>query len=317
MSRVLPMLFRLILVLAGLCVGVDAQVGKEGSAVPGRTQPPSKQQEIAEAADEGGDGSVAADKEGRGQAWENLTPEERLERGTRRGASNYCRFVASARPSRLMPGQSGTLFVTAVLVGSAVLPAPAPLQVTSPATQGSVTLGAATFQPAKAGTLAAGYLGRPVYDNTATFEIPITMAADAVIGKKQAVHVDVKFDLFDGASAQIVGRFIDRASLEIEVGLTSDPSVAMSASSVQARAASPQAVRGASGVEGARATARPEALGGEEVSTGVGASQSPAPVGGQAEPAMIGEVPGGGMPQFLIGGGVLVLAILALFLLRK
>lgn len=140
-------------------------------------------------------------------------------------AAAFCRFYASVKPAKLMPGQSGTMIVTAVLSGQAVIPAPATLERIGAAQCGVVTLGAAACRPAQPGRLAPAYLGRPVYDNYAVIEIPITMAADAELGKKQAVQVDLRFDIHDGASAQLIGKFIDRAVAEVEVGRALDPAV--------------------------------------------------------------------------------------------
>jgi hypothetical protein len=94
-----------------------------------------------------------------------------------------------------------------------------------PTAQGSLMLGALSPQPAGPGRLAAAYLGRPVYDNYAVFEVPVTMAGDAALGSKHVAAVDMRFDLFDGNTAQPIGRFVDRVSMEIEVGRVADPDV--------------------------------------------------------------------------------------------
>ncbi|MCB9886255.1 MAG: hypothetical protein H6838_12230 [Planctomycetes bacterium] len=301
-----------------MCLGLAAQ-NKPGTGGPGeRPAQVGKQREIeAEAGDDGS--AKSADGKAQEEAWESLTPEQRLERSIRSGASAYCRFVAAVRPSRLLPGQSGTLYVTAVLQGAAVLPAPAPLQVTSPATQGSITLGAPTFHPAKPGTLASGYLGRPVYDNTAIFEIPVTMAADAKIGTKQPVHVDMKFDLYDGTSAQVVGRFVDRATTEVEVGLAADPSVTMPVQvAAGARTTNPTGTSGGSDTNGeAGAMERAPALGGEAVTPGAAASHPVVAAEEPLDPQPIPDAGGNHMQFLLVGGGVLVLLILGLLIRRK
>ena len=311
------MSLRFALVLAGFCVALAAQGNKGGSGAPGRPEQVIKQREAIEA--EGGDdGAKSADGKAKEEEWENLTPEQRLERGIRSGASNYCRFVAAVRPSRLRPGQSGTLFVTAVLQGSAVFPAPAPLQVTSPTSQGMISLGAPTFHPAKLGTLAAGYLGRPVYDNTAIFEIPITMSSDAQLGTKQAVHVDMKFDLYDGASAQVVGRFVDRATAEVEVGEAADPAVTMPVHINSSQAVSSPTGGALQNDASAQAVSvRPDALGGNVVTPGA-AAPVPQPVDeGSLEGPPVPDAGGANLQPLLIGGGALVLLILVLLVRRK
>lgn len=154
-----------------------------------------------------------------------LSPEQRMQRSGVLSASSFCRFIASIKPARLMPGQSGVMVVTAVLSGQAVLPAPATMEQVSASQQGLVSLGALSFRPAELGKLAPGYLGRPVYDNYAVFEIPVTMSPQAELGKKQAVQVDLRFEIYDGTTAQSIGRFLDRAAAEVEVGQVADPYV--------------------------------------------------------------------------------------------
>lgn len=156
----------------------------------------------------------------------HLTPEERLARSVRHNASAFCRFAASVKPAKLLPGQSGTLVVSALLSGQAVLQPPAPISIVGSRQQGFVTLGDIRFRPAELGRHAAGYQGRPVYDNYAIFEIPVTVGADVAMGAKQNVNVDLQFDIYDGFSAQPIGRFLDRFSVEVEVGAVPDPMVA-------------------------------------------------------------------------------------------
>jgi len=159
------------------------------------------------------------------EALKRLTPEERLARNVRSNASQFCRFVAAIKPQKLMPGQSGIMVVSALLNGQAVLPSPAPMEMIGALRQGVVTLGGISFHPAEMGRHATGYVGRPVYDNFAVFEIPVSVAADATIGTKQAVSVDLRFDIYDGVSAQPIGRFVDRVATEVEIGQALDPVV--------------------------------------------------------------------------------------------
>ena len=56
--------------------------------------------------------------------------------------------------------------------------------------------------------------------------VPVTMGTDAKLGSKQPVALDLQFDIFDGTSAQVVGRFIERVTTKIEVGQYIDPPVA-------------------------------------------------------------------------------------------
>lgn len=155
-----------------------------------------------------------------------LTPEELMARNIHNGASAHCRFHTSFRPAKLMPGQSGTMLVTMTFHGAAVLPAPPAIEMLTGPQQGAVAIGGLVVRPAEPGRLASGYLGRPVYDNFAVIEIPVTLTGAAPVGSKQPVYVEFKFDLYDGVSAQPIGRFVDRATGEIEVGQQVDPKVA-------------------------------------------------------------------------------------------
>lgn len=141
------------------------------------------------------------------------------------GASAFCRFFTAMKPAKLMPGQTGTLVVTGVLSGQAVIPAPAAMERVSGTQAGLVTFGALSIRPPEIGRLAPGYLGQPVYDNYVVMEIPVTMSTQAEVGKKQPVQVDFRFEIFDGTTAQSIGRFIDRATAEVEVGQALDPAV--------------------------------------------------------------------------------------------
>jgi hypothetical protein len=141
------------------------------------------------------------------------------------GASAFCRFFTAMKPAKLMPGQTGTMVVTGVLSGQAVIPAPAALERVSGTQAGLVTLGGLSIRPPEIGRLAPSYLGQPVYDNYVVIEIPVTMSTEAEVGKKQAVQVDFRFEIFDGTTAQSIGRFIDRATAEVEVGQALDPAV--------------------------------------------------------------------------------------------
>ncbi len=181
-------------------------------------------------------GEVDVREEGRGRSKEemlrgekeaemaNLTPEERLARNVMHGASQYCRFITSLKPAKLLPGQTGLMTIAVVLQGHAVLPAPAQITL-EPGQPGPYTLGGLSIRPADTGRIEKGYLGRPVYENYAILEVPVTLTNDAQLGKKTVLAVDLKFDLYDGTSAMPISRFMDRATYEVEVGSAPDPAV--------------------------------------------------------------------------------------------
>ncbi|MFY9343558.1 MAG: hypothetical protein WAT39_13765 [Planctomycetota bacterium] len=253
---------------------------------------------------------------------ESLTPEQRLERNTIHGASAYCRFLTSMRPAKLMPGQTGTLMVVATLQGHAVLPAPSQLTVlpSQNPNPGALTVGDLLVKPADVGRLEKGYLGRPVYENYAEMTVPVSMAANAEVGKKHVVAIDVKFDLYDGNSAQPIGRFIDRITHEVEVGAALDPAVQMTAKPAAAwegdRTATPvpaapqptpTAEQGKSRLEGNAVVPAP-------VVTAAAPRADATDSGSAAAPSTDDE--GGSSLPILIGAGVIAL-VLVLLLARK
>ncbi len=237
-----------------------------------------------------------------------------------RAASAFCMFYVHTEPTKLMPGETGKLIVTASLKDRAVLPSPAPLRVTSPATQGQLTLGPATVLPAELGRLPGAYRGRPVYDNWATIEMPITVAASAPVGKKQSVVVEFSFELFDGNTAQSLGEFVDRALGQIEIGKSYDPQVQggyEAPAAAAAAAAEPQP------------EIRPMADDPDEPLTPAVGGAEPLPVvdsGAQAK-AVAPIVDEGPVAQIeddegnrwilIVGGGALALAVLLLVLKKK
>ena len=252
----------------------------------------------------------------------HLTPEERLARNVSRNTSGLCRFVSKVKPEKLMPGQSGMLVVTALLNGQAVIPFPAPFEMLGARQQGLVSLGELAIRPADAGTLATAYRGRPVYDNFAVLEIPVAMSPAAELGKKQQIAVDLRFDIYDGTTAQPVGRFVDHVTAEVVVGLTADPAVqgvgqrpdAAAAPVEPEPAAAPTAGAGAvdSGTPG-------RVIDGQEPQ-----AADPAPVAGvpsdSGSPAHDWSEVGGedsGVPIPVWIGGGLVLVLLVLLVARK
>lgn len=250
----------------------------------------------------------------------NLTPEQRLERNIISGASSMCRFHASVTPPRLLPGQTGVLRIVASLQGDAVIPAPAPLEVLASPQQGPVLLGGHEIRPAGIGQLAKGYLGRPVYDNYLVLEMPVTLGNEAELGKKHQVKVDMKFDLYSGTSATPIGRFLDHATAEIEVGASPVPAVDRTArprsdENREQEAPLPAPRGGVLGNEPPTAT-------GPIRGNVVVPSEAPADTGGIDAGRDAGELPGpgtsdDGIPPFLLFGGMALLLAVVLLLARR
>lgn len=252
--------------------------------------------------------------------WEAMSPEERLAANIRRGSKAHCRFVAACRPPKLLPGQSGVLMITAILQGQAVLPAPLQLKMTPRVKVGSVSLGALAAHPALPGTMAKAYINRPVYENTAVFEVPVTMGNDAKLGQKTPLAVDLEFDLYDGKSGQAIGRFIERVSADVEIAPHVDPEVAGRANKPKVTPKPVVAVEPVNKQSSQEDATKPDgnAMGGKATEVPV-AGAKPAEV---VEPATSGDLPptetgGIGMPYMLVIGGGAFLLVIALLLMRK
>lgn len=302
------MKFRCLLVLSFLLTAAAAQGRQKPGQKPGREIGREPQGVVNDAGE-----TVAADGP-------DSMPKVPTEPGVRRGASSFCQFHVHSKPAKLLPGQTGTLIITAVLKGQAVLPSPAPLLIKSGAQQGALTLGAHEVRPAGLGRLAKGYVGRPVHDNWATIEMPVTVAANAAMGSRHPVSVELEFDLFDGVSALTIGKFGDRAVGTIEVGRTLDPEVRGGYTApIEAIERGQPAGNHADPTVNATAPEQPnEALGGAEP-TAPGMTPEPPPV--EPEPDSNGPAPAvsdeAGMPWLLIGGGGALVVLVLLLALKK
>lgn len=303
MSRLLPALFLSVFVAASGVV--RAQVEEE-------TSPRGK----------GGKGvdSEFSTRGAEDQRLENMTPEQRLEHQMRRGSRGQCQFVAACQPARMMPGQSGTLRVTAILRDRFVLPSPAPVTVVPAMQSGAAEIGELVALPAAPGRLARAYLGQPVYENTAVFEAPVTIGTGATIGEKQPIAFDLKFDLYDGETGQALGRFLERVSTEVEIAPTIDPQVEgrttpVAKPPVQPAAAPVRSGPTAAADQGDSREAPVTALSGTAgtVAASDGVAEPAAPVGGGEQPVVVE----GGVPTLLLVGGGALLLLIVLLLLRR
>ena len=249
-----------------------------------------------------------------------MTPEELLEASKRRGSRGQCRFVAAMRPPKLLPGQSGTLLVTAILQGRSVLPAPSQVRMTQRTPPDFLTLGDMTARPAPVGTIHEGYRGRPVYENTAVFEVPVTVSSKAKLGDKVSVAVDLEFDIHDGDSTRAVGRFIERVKAEFEVAPYVDPPVAPVAEPVEV-SASDESAESAPAPSMAPSTERerPDVLTGAD--TAAAAPSSDIPEEDLPAPTAMPRPSGGfalsSILPMLIGGVVVLLAVVLLIARKR
>lgn len=252
---------------------------------------------------------------------EDTSPEALRNARRMRGSRGQCRFVPAMRPPQLLPGQSGTLLITAILQGNSVLQAPAQLVVT-PRTNGDVVqLGELKARPAKVGTIHAGYRGQPVYENTAVFEVPVTISSAAKLGDRAQVALELEFEIHNGDSAQMVGKFIERVQTQVEIAPYVDPVVEAASSRDAAEPAgevpAPSAPEPRPSRPAADAGAGGDALGGaasaaEEVPVPVNAAEQGD--GGELPPTVVSE---GQFPTPLVVGGGVLLLVIALMILRK
>jgi hypothetical protein len=248
----------------------------------------------------------------------------------RGGARGYCKIEASVRPSRLMPGQTGTAMFTMILQGDAVMPATAHLLFNPIGGPPNVVLGAMTAEPAKIAKnerLAKAYLGQPVYDNYAILRAPVTLASTLPANYKPQATVEITFDLFTGSTGAPIGRFVDVVNLPIEIGTSPDPVVqsrptdqgedrehrqheSSPPAPIRAEARAPGAGSGAPEIAAENPhAAKPEVADHVSADHGPGAGAS-----GGSEPSVPAE---GGVNLVMVGGGGLVMIVLAAALLRR
>ena len=117
-------------------------------------------------------------------------------------------FEASVmvRPPRLAPGESGELYVYVTLRGFAVVVPGARVEAEYKKVQGPLVLGSDDLMPAKPGTRKTRFKGKPVYDDSLTFKIPITVSPDAKHGPAQ-FEGSVLLEITHGDTGDVLGRF--------------------------------------------------------------------------------------------------------------
>jgi hypothetical protein len=121
------------------------------------------------------------------------------------GLGRYAIPTLAFRPARLAPGSTGRMFVLlAILPGSVVKPER--LELDYSGRQGPAALGPSTVTPPNLGSLEPAFAGEPIYDNTITFEVPLTIDRDAASGD-HLLKAAVAADVFDGQSGQPRGRY--------------------------------------------------------------------------------------------------------------
>ena len=249
-----------------------------------------------------------------------MAPEELRNMRKLRGSRGQCRFVASVRPPQLLPGQTGTLLITAILQGHSVLTAPAQVVMTPRPNGNSLQYGDLTARPARVGTIHEAFRGRPVYENTAVFEVPVTLAQNAKLGDKAPLALELEFDIHDGQTGQVTGRYIEQVKAQVEVAPHVDPQVEGRQARDEEPPVEPAPVAPLEGGDEAPAAV----AGGESALSGVAtnavAEEAPAapPAGAGAADALppIPAAEGGSSWLLPVGGGA-ALVVLLLLLARK
>ena len=240
-------------------------------------------------------------------------------------ARGHCRFDGAVQPRRLLPGQSGTLKVTMMLEGDSVMLSPEALKVTPAA--GSMAVDSWKLLPPTVARISHAYKGRPVYDNWAVIEGTVTMPADARLGEKRNVVLQLEMDFHSGTNSEFLGHFVESVTVPCEVGVSANPVVSgfVPSGGSAAAASNPAA--------GAPATDKPAPA--QPAAATPAATQSPQaaelsdPVPPQNQPAVAEEM--GSSAELapsveestkdnllIVGGGAAVLIlVIAVFLLRR
>jgi hypothetical protein len=206
----------LILVLA-LCLPiafVAGDIGAQGGEVKSSAVPP--QQGEGKSGKSGSAGVEVGDGGG-GEAGsaDDPTPAEAVV-FTGRGAQFFS-ALGAVRPRRLAPGETGTLHVVVTLrPGRVVLP-DAHIVLSVKEGKGPWVLGSTQVKPARLAEYAKHYAGKPVYDDTIEFEVPLTVAEDA---KHQKVNLAgyVQLDVTDGGNGESLGRIAGALTGRVHIG---------------------------------------------------------------------------------------------------
>lgn len=217
-----------------------------------------------------------------------------------------CRFDWSLQPEQLMPGQTGVLKIMMIMESNAVMRSAADLTASQRAPAGNLALGDMTLGPPRISKLAKAYQGKPIYDDWALLEMPITMAADAPPGSQQAALVEADFELHDGVSGTSMGRY----RKVIRVTCTVGAEVQESATGPSGPSGGPEdAARSVSGDPTALAGGESQPATGQAVQVDEEASgSSPQPDGGFATE---------GSGTSLLVGAVLIVGVGLLLLLFR
>jgi hypothetical protein len=238
------------------------------------------------------------------------------------GASLFSPLL-SLKPRRLAPSQSGEIVVVVMLSRSGngvVLPGTHAKLELEPAADTPFAFGAATLDPAEPGQLSTRFVGKPVYDNTLIFRVPVTVKGDAKDAKR-TVSGFVELAMVNGHTGESMGTYRTKVSGFAKIGKPLPMAVAAHKPK-SARAETPTEVPGSPQVKTptvdtkAKATAPPGSSGG-----GTGRLEQPTSAidPGAALPGSPGlraEVDDG-MEMFAWIGGILAVLVIGMLVLRR
>ena len=227
--------------------------------------------------------------------------------------NKYVSSTVAIRPRRLAPGASGEISLVLIFHRTGLIKGSAPMSLKYGSRQGPFSLGDWSIAEPKPSSYYPQFDSIPVYDDTATITVPITVGPDTKHGRYQ-IHFELESPLADGESGKELGLHKMVCAGVIEVG---DPL---------------PVVR----LPGARTTKTPQDSNAPIKSNPTSAGKPPEPdpsqpkaTGNQAEPpsdsterdtaeADFSEPPiDDSNTGLLIFGGVTLIALLALFLGRN
>ena len=142
----------------------------------------------------------------------HMPPEELARHG-----GGFFDAAVMVRPPRLAPGETGDLYVHVTLRGPAVVLPGARIEARYKKAQGPLALGSQELKPARPGTRKTRFKGKPVWDDSLTFKIPVTVRSDAKHGETP-FEGTVMLEITHGDTGDMIGRFQAVAPGRIEIG---------------------------------------------------------------------------------------------------
>ncbi|MEE9125608.1 MAG: hypothetical protein V3U11_00560 [Planctomycetota bacterium] len=135
----------------------------------------------------------------------------------RRHGGGFFDATVMVRPPRLAPGETGDLYVHVTLRGPAVVLPGARIEARYKRAQGPLALGSQEPKPARLGARKTRFKGKPVWDDSLTFKIPVTVRSDAKHGETP-FEGTVMLEITHGDTGDMIGRFQAVAPGRIEIG---------------------------------------------------------------------------------------------------